>query len=160
MKQFHTWQSSTFRERLLWTFNPYSTIRLQTCVRRPLLRRDDHLRWSFFLWDWVGSEVDDEANSTPECSGTVGAGQLIFDLCRRVGASGLPGCTSGLGSLDSLLLPCGLHCGVLTDHRQMSSMRMNIEKWEEARQRFQLPGFPRSHWKESESPMHCAILSF
>ena len=54
---------------------------------RPLLERDDHLHWSFILWDLVDLKVADEANLSPESSGTVRAGQRSRGLCWRVDAT-------------------------------------------------------------------------
>ena len=56
-------------------------------VRSSSAKGDDHLCWSFILWDWVGSEVADEANMSLKNSGTLAAERLIFYLCQPVGSA-------------------------------------------------------------------------
>ena len=81
-------------------------------------------RSPYALWDWVDSEVANEANPRSGSSGTVRAGQLSRDLCWRVDATGFPRCSLGLGCVGqfrrviacTLVLLCGLQCVMLTDY--------------------------------------------
>lgn len=70
-----------FSSLLLTSINNFKRVVILSsmCLIRPLSERNDHLHWSFILRDWVGSEVAAEVYPTPECSGTVGAGQRSWD---------------------------------------------------------------------------------